>query len=302
MRFLIVTISALLCAATQVTGQALKPQGLFVSDSVKIGEPITYVLTFRYPRDLEVVFPGEEEAYAPFEYLDRTSFPTRTDSLYSFDSVAYQLATFEIDSVQKLALPVYVIGTEEDGTPDSTAITAQADSVFLQQVIVQMPDSVDLKANTDYRAVDLAFNYPYLLAAIGGFILIVVLVLVFFGKRIRRRWQIYRLRKENKNFYVQFDHAKKAYQKTPDRRHSEQVLVVWKKYMEKLDEAPYTKMTTKEIVRLPSGQPLQDDLRAIDRSIYSRTTNGELTPYFDHLYKHTDERYQQRIEELKHAK
>lgn len=302
MRFLIIVITILLLPMAHGMSQALKPQGFFADDSIKVGEPVTYVLTFRYPRDLEVVFPGEKDAYSPFEYTDQQFFPTRTDSLYSFDSVAYEMVTFELDSVQKLALPVYVIGTDETGKPDSTIIFANPDSVFLERLITQMPDSIDLKANTEYRLVDFEFNYPYLLAAIGGVILIVILVLVFFGKKIRRKWQIYRLRKENKKFYEQFKHAKEAYKKTPDRRRSEEVLVVWKKYMEVLDRAPYTKMTTKEIVRLPSGQILQDDLRAIDKSIYGRTTNGELIAYFDHLYEHTDKRFKQRIEEIKHAK
>ncbi len=303
MRFLIIVITILLLPVAHSISQALKPQGVFASDSLKVGEPVTYVLTFRYPRNLEVVFPDEKDAaYSPFEYLDRQSFPTRTDSLYSFDSVAYQVTTFELDSVQKLALPVYVIETNENGKPDSTIIFAQPDSIFLQQLIAQMPDSVDLKANTEYRLVHRAFNYPYLLAALAGLVLIAVLVFIFFGKKIHRQWQVYRLRKENKKFGEQFKQAKEAYQQSADRRHSEEILVVWKKYMEVIDKAPYTKMTTKEIVYLPSGKVLQHDLQAIDRSIYSRTMNGELIPHFDHLYEHTDSRFKQRIEEIKHAK
>lgn len=273
-----------------------------MDDSIKVGEQLTYILTFRYPRSLEVVFPDENDDYTPFEYMDRQFFTTRTDSLYSFDSVAYRLTTFELDSIQSLALPVYVIGSNETGQSDSTAIYADADSIFLQQLITQTPDSIDLKANTEYRLVNFQFNYPYLLVGIAAFILLAILIYVLFGKRIRKQWQIYRIKKDNKKFHEQFNKAIATLRDTPNRRHTEEVLIVWKRYMEKLDRVPYTKMTTKEIVQVPSGHVLQDDLRAIDRSIYGRSSNGELTKYFDHLYEHTDNRFKQRIDEIKHAK
>lgn len=301
MRFIIVILVGIL-SGMNLMAQALKPEGHFQIDSIKVGEPVTYILTFRYPKDMEVVFPGEKDSYAPFEYLDREFFPTRTDSIYSFDSVAYKLTTFELDSIQSLALPVYVVGSSENGQSDSTTIYAEADSVFLQRLITQTPDSLDLKANTEYRLVNFQFNYPYLLVAIGAIILLGVLGFVLFGKKIRKQWMIYRLKKDNKKFHEQFNKAIDALKVSPNRRRTEEALIVWKRYMERLDNAPYTKMTTKEIIRLPSGEILQKDLKAIDRDIYGRSANGELISYFDHLYEHTNNRFKQRIDEIKHTK
>ena len=302
MRFFVTVLLAGLLFTTHLAAQALKPEGHFQSDSIKVGEPVLYVLTFRYPQDLEVVFPGEKDKYTPFEYLDQEFVPTRTDSLYSFDSVVYKLTTFELDSVQRLALPVYVINHRKDGKSDSTAIYADADSVMLKRLIAQMPDSVNVKANTNYRLVNLQFNYPYLLVAVGALVLISVLIFFVFGKTISRRWQIYRLKKERKRFNEQFDKAMTVLKKSPDKRHTENVLIVWKKYMERLDNAPYTKMTTREIVELQSATTLQENLRAIDRSIYGRSANGELVSHFNHLYEHTDNRFKQRIDDIKHTK
>lgn len=301
MRYFILILVGILFSMS-LRAQELKPEGGFQADSIKVGEQVTYILTFRYPRGLEVVFPGENDVYAPFEYVDRQFSPTRTDSLYSFDSVAYKLTTFELDSIQILALPVYVISNNERGQSDSTAIYADADSVFLQRLITQTPDSVDLKANTEYRLVNFQFNYPYLLVAIGAIVLLSILMYVLFGEKIRKQWQIYRIKKDNKKFHEQFNEAIATLKNAPNRRHTEEALIVWKRYMEKLDRVPYTKMTTKEIVQMPSGHILQEDLRAIDRSIYGRSSNGELTKYFDHLYVHTDNRFKQRIDEIKHAK
>ncbi|MFP4504189.1 MAG: hypothetical protein ACLFOZ_05735 [Cyclobacteriaceae bacterium] len=286
---------------TQVSAQALKPEGAFQQDTLKVGEPVTYILSFRYPKNLEVVFPGEDDSYAPFDYLDRTFSTTSSDSAFSYDSVAYQLTTFELDTIQSLALPVYVINTSREGKADSTAIYASIDSVYIDRVVQQLPDSVDLKENMAYRDVPLEFNYPYLLVGIAILLLLAVLVYVIFGKKIRQQWMLYRLKKDQKKFQEQFSRALESLRKSPNKRRSENTLLLWKQYMEKLDRLPYTKLTTKEIVGLPAGNLLQNELRAIDRSIYGNSPNGELIRPFEHLQKHTDHRFKQRIEEIKNA-
>jgi hypothetical protein len=301
MRVLWITLCLLGIPGGTLLAQELKPQGAFASDTLKVGEPITYTLSFRYPKNLEVVFPGEDDHYAPFEYLDRTFAPTSSDSLYSYDSVAYQLTTFELDSIQSLALPVYVVSSNREGEADSTVIYAAIDSVRLERIVKEIPDSVALKVNQAYRDVPLEFNYPYLLVGIAALLLLAVLVYVFFGKRIRRQWYLYQLKKGQKAFQEQFSKSLEALRKSPNKRRSEDTLIVWKQYMEKLDRLPYTKMTTKEIVKLKGGEAVKNDLRAIDRSIYGNSSNGELIRYFEHLEKHTNKRFTQKIEEIKNA-
>ena len=298
-RYSIFLFFLLFCLSS--SAQSLKPRGSFSADTVKVGEPVRYTLTFRYPRDLEVVFPDETAAYAPFEYLDRRFFPTRSDSLYSYDSVVYEVATFELDSVQPLTLPVYVVDTDEAGQADSTAIYADLDSVHLRAIVPQLPDSVALKENTNPLKIPLQFNYPYLLIGIAALAALLALGYVLFGKQIRRRWQLRQLRKANRQFSIRFREAVASLKANPDRRHSEEALVLWKRYMERLDRTPYTKMTTREIAQLPSGEPLRNDLRAIDRSIYGQAMNGELVGHFEQLQQHTNVRFQQRIDEIKHG-
>jgi hypothetical protein len=281
--------------------QELRPKGAFDADTLKVGEPITYTLSFRYPKNLEVVFPGEDDNYAPFEYLDRSFAPTTSDSLYSYDSVVYELTTFELDSIQSLALPVYVVSTNREGKADSTAIYAAIDSVILDRVIRQMPDSVELKVNQAYRDVPLEFNYPYLLVGIAAFLLLAALVYVLFGKKIRQQWRLYQLKKGQKAFQEQFGKSLESLRKSPNKRRSEDTLIVWKQYMERLDRLPYTKLTTREIVKLQGGEAVQNDLRAIDRGIYGKSSNGELIRHFEHLEQHTNKRFTQKIEEIKNA-
>lgn len=301
-RPLLVFFALLGLSAGTVCAQALKPSGSFTRDTVKIGQPIEYILTFRYPAELEVVFPDEDHSFLPLEYIDRNFIPTRTDSTTSFDSVIYTLMTFELDSIQTLAMPVYVIGADREGNADSTSIYTDIDSVYLQQLISELPDSLALKENKAYLDVPLQFNYPYLL--IGIFILLVILLFVYlvFGDKIRKQWRLRRLRKDYLRFKERFDQSVIHLKESPDKDRSEQTLVVWKQYMERLERAPYTKMTTKEIVKLPHEQPLVEDLKAIDRSIYGHHLNGELIGHFEHLEKHTHQRYEQRYRDIKHGR
>nr|WKN39072.1 hypothetical protein K4G66_10220 [Tunicatimonas sp. TK19036] len=301
-RFLFLYLCVILLSGTGALAQALKPTGYFLQDTIKIGEPIKYTLTFRYPAELEVIFPSEEQSFAPFEYIERNFSPTRTDSTTSYDSVVYTLMTFELDSLQTLALPVYIIGADREGNADSTAIYANMDSVYLHQLITQMPDSVDLKENTAYLDIPLQFNYPYLLIGLGVLATLALIIYLVFGDRIRKQWKLRRLRKDYKNFSGQFAESIARLEQTPDKHHSEETLVVWKRYMERLESAPYTKMTTKEIVKLPSEQTLTDDLKAIDRSIYGHHLNGELIGHFKHLEQHTHQRYEQRYRDIQHGR
>ena len=301
-RFLCLYLCGILLSGGGAYAQALKPSGYFLQDTIKVGQPIEYTLTFRYPSELEVVFPDEKHSFLPFEYIDRNFIPTKSDSTTSVDSVVYTLMTFELDSLQTLALPVYVIGADREGAVDSTAIYADIDSVHLQQLITQMPDSLDLKENKAYLDVPLQFNYPYLLIGLGILAALLLIVYLVFGDKIRKQWKLRRLRKDHKRFQEQFSESMAQLEQTPDKQLSEHTLVVWKRYMERLEQAPYTKMTTKEIIKLPSEQELTDDLKAIDRSIYGHHLNGELIGHFKHLEKHTDHRYEQRYRDIKHGR
>ncbi|WKN46011.1 hypothetical protein [Tunicatimonas pelagia] len=281
--------------------QELRPSGKFVQDTVKIGEPLQYAFSFHYPAELEVVFPDENYSFLPFEYVDRTFVPTQTDSVTSRDSVVYTITTFELDTFQSLALPIYIISTNEEGEADSIVIYADSDSVYLQQLIAQLPDSLDLKENTAYLDTPLQFNYPYFLIGLGILVALLLIVYLLFGEKIRRQWQLRRLRKNHEQFQEKFARQLEQLRQSPGKEQSEETLVLWKRYMERLERAPYTKMTTKEITKLPEEQALKDDLRAIDRSIYGQHLNGELIGHFQHLEKHTHHRYEQRYRNIKHG-
>ena len=132
--------------ALPLFGQEVIPRGYFHKDSVKIGEALPYSLWVRYPKTHDVAFPDSLFDFSPFELEKRDYFTTKSDSLASLDSVVYYFTTFEIDTVQYLTLPVYLINEY-----DSTTLYTATDSIILDHVVTVLPDSVSVLINTDYQ-------------------------------------------------------------------------------------------------------------------------------------------------------
>ena len=284
----------LLCPGL-LNAQQLAPKGLFLSDSIKIGEEVIYSLSIEYPRGSNLIFPDSLYDFSPFEYISKTAFFTKSDSIKSFDSVVYYLSTFEIDPIQKLALPVFLTSPG-----DSTSYYAQEDSILLHQLITQMPDSIAFKANSEYANVKLDFNYPYLIFGLSIFLLLLIAVILIFGKQIRKRISLYRLKKRHEKFLSVFNDM---LSRTQNRKEdAESLLLIWKKYMEKLENAPFTKLTTKEIVRIQPDDSLKLNLKNIDKGIYGHENIKNLASSFTELKNYAFERLNVKMNLIKNAK
>jgi len=265
--------------------------GVFLKDSVKIGEPVLYSLSIEYPIDADVVFPDSLFNFSPFELNQKDYFFTRSDYSFSFDSAIYNLSTFEIDSVQFLRLPVFLILDN-----DSLTLRPDIDSIVLNHVVTQMPDSLAFLENTVYRETVLQFNYPYLIAGIIVLVVLSILIYLIFGKQIKRNIILYRLKRAHIRFVENFNPFLKDNQTNP-----ESVLVIWKTYMEKLEGFPYTKSTTKEIALIEANIKAMKPLKLIDRAIYGKFEDSTLPSSYQDLLSFTDQKYQAKVEFIKYG-
>jgi hypothetical protein len=289
-------ICILVLPALSIHAQEVAVSGYFLKDSIKIGEKVPYVLKATYPRHQDLIFPDSTYDFSPFEYFSRNYFPTVSDSLVSFDSVIYQLMTFEIDTVQFLQMPVYIKQEE-----DSAAIYSRIDSVNLNFVIREIPDSLNLKENTALVEVPGLVNYPVILVLTGFLILLLIVVILIFGKRISRMIQVYLMERQYKKFVNRFYHQIGVLGRGQAGVFPEHLLADWKKYMETLEKEPYTKMTSKELIRLHADQRLKENLRSIDRYIYGNVKDRPVQENFEKLLEYSKERYVIRIEEVRHG-
>lgn len=274
--------------------QEIKPRAYFSRDTVQIGEHVDFTMVLEYPRGMEVLFPDSSYNFQPFDFIGKSYLSTTSNQSISSDSVVYQLTTFALDSVQKLILPVFVI---IDG--DSTRIDSNPDELYLQQLITTDIDSLSVKETIDYQKVDKAINYPYLLIGLGVLIVIAILIAVFFGKEIRRKYKLYRLRKAHLKFLEQFKTLLDGGLESSDK--AEHVLAFWKGYLERLEGMPYTKLTTREIVTLEQNQEFTDTLRQIDSNIYGEFRKSDIKDSITRLKEFGIDRFAKKIEELRHA-
>ena len=289
-------IFILFITGVQVFSQEINVEGLFLKDTVKIGEEVPYSLSATYPRAYNIIFPDSSFDFQPFEYHGRQYFKTVSDSAISVDSVVYLLSTFEIDTIQYLQLPVYV---RTGG--DSLAVYTKQDSINLFHIIQVIPDSVKLKENTLFLRIPNKFNYPVFLFIAGFLLVVIIIALLFFGRRISRWIKIMIMKRNHKRFHKSFYLKLSGVRDNRPGVEPEDVLNDWKKYMEKLEKEPYTKLTTKELIDLHADQRLKDNLRSIDRYIYGSIKDKPLHENFEKLLEYSIERYEVRINELKHG-
>lgn len=282
-----------------VEGQEIKVRGGFFSDSVGIGQQTKYYLTATYPSKLNVIFPDSTYTYTPFEFVEKKYFPTRSTNGVSYDSVIYILSTFEVDNLQALNLPVFVINEN-----DSVEFTSNSDTIALSQLVRSVPDTLSadklpLKMNTAYQPVFFLFNYPFLMIGIGVFVVLVTVIFFVFGKKIKRYFRIKKLKRNHAKFLetyaTQIDRVKSTFSPVL----TESTLATWKKYMEQLESRPFTKLTTREILQLERDEALGSTLKGVDKAIYGHP-QSVIEP-LEKLRDYAGNKFLKKLEEISHG-
>jgi hypothetical protein len=242
------------------------PKGKFLSDSVKVGLPVKYALSYRHKATADVFFPDSDYNFTPFELVKREYFNTVTDQNGSLDSVVYTLISFEVTPVQELSLPVYVRAKR-----DCTRVFAPMDYVVLNSIIKPNTNIDTLSLKKDTRLIPIAqqVNFPLIFLIIIGLLLIIGMVFWFFGKPIRRQVRLFNFRRRYDDFRKLFQRLSRGTDDAKKRLENiEKAVVLWKKYIERIENKPFTTFTTKEILDNLKDSRLSDALREIDATVY----------------------------------
>lgn len=265
-------------------------------DSLKIGLNVEYWMTAKYPADVDLFLPDSTFDFSPYEFGGREYFETRSDASQAVDSVVYLLQSFEIDLVQYLQLPATLI---IDG--DSTRVFSPKDSLFLVELVPTVTDSTKLITNTEYQTVNQEFNSPFLMIILGTLGVIALIVLIVFGKKIRRHFILKRMAKSHEKFLAQLSDQIELLKNEGTPEVAESTLGIWKTYQEKIEKRPFTKLTSKEMVQYDFAKELTDPLRAIDRCVYGKRTSDSVYQDFQHLGGFAQNRYDHHIDKIKHG-
>jgi hypothetical protein len=249
-----------------------KPRAYFMRDSIRLGDTLPVSFSFAHiDRDV-VFFPDSSYDFSPFEYVSKRTFPTRTKDGMSRDSVIYVLRTFSMDSVQRLSLPVFILKKKQDTTKIFT------DTIFapVSFSLIKLPDSVVLKANERFVPFKQEFNTPGLITLLVSVISLLIIFYLLFGDRVRKMLRLKRLKNQFQKFKTDYERAVEHYQDTASTDHA---LGIWKKFLERMTDMPFSSLTTREIGELMRGSEydgLKKALREIDMAIYGNQI-GEKT-------------------------
>jgi hypothetical protein len=281
------------------SAQEVKVTGRFLQDSVRLGQPVSFYLAAYYPATTTVLFPDSTFSFAPFEFQKKSFVPTSTKQGYSYDSVIYTLLTFEIDSLQYLQLPLFVVNEK-----DCVVVSSPIDTLLFSRLVKTLPDSVQLakvplKTNTNYLKVSWLLNYPILLLFAGIVLVLLIAGWIIFGKRIKKYFRVKKLTKNHQAFVLQLSNATEKLQVNFSPQATESALLLWKKYLENLIGMPYTKFTTKEINELEKDERMILSLAAIDRMIYAN--QPDRIDHFVNLKSYSEDQFYKKLDEIKNG-
>ena len=270
------------------------PQGRFLKTTVRVGEPLDYELRYAHAPSLEVVFPDSLARFAPFEYVGKTFYPTRTRRGISLDLAVYHLRTFRLDSVQTLALPVAVLRG-----PDTLSVAPPPRRVRLRRTAAPLPPGraalPALRQQLALETVPPEFNYSYWLAGLLAVLLLLAGGAALFRQRLARRYRAYKRRKNHGYFLAQFARHVERFELSRSATNVERAVVLWKNYLAGLENSALNSFTTREIVAyFENDADVRQALSTTDRVIYGNLqTEGaeEVDRAFQRLRGFAERRY-----------
>jgi len=272
-----------------------QPQGQFGKDRVQLGETVDYLLVFRHSPETEFRFPDEKYDFGPFEYLDHQFYTTSTSQGISIDSIRYTLATYELNPVQTLAVPVLL----QNGSGQEQAVYPLPDTVLLQEVLGPLPDSLQVFENTTPVIVTREFNYYYLAGAVLLLLLLGVGGTLLFGNRIKKYFLIRKLQRQHQAFMQEFSAARP--EQDYNTGHLAKAVGIWKGYTGNLLQEPVASLTTRELRQKFGEGDISRALQQLDQAIYAGIFNDDLGESLECLQKHAAEFFNRKLEKVKNG-
>ncbi|AQG82570.1 hypothetical protein AWR27_18435 [Spirosoma montaniterrae] len=214
-----------------------------------------------------MLFPDTARQFAPYLVRAVDVYATQTTgsgpTAISRDSAVYTLLSFETDSLQTLQVPIRLIGST-----DCTDVYAPVDTVFLHSKLTTGPVAQTLAANTTLVPLRQQFNYPVLVFVIAGLSALALLAYGLLGRIVARQWRLYRLNRRHIRFIKTYNRLSRNLTADTASDIANDAIVLWKKYLERLDKQPYMSLTTPEIAERINDERVTNALREADRMIY----------------------------------
>jgi hypothetical protein len=247
-------------------GKTENPKGRFLADTIEIGKPVFYALSYRHLPKSEVFFPDSTFNFAPFEIISQKNFTSTTDQRGTLDSALYQLVTFDVAAAQFLRMPVYIFNGR-----DCTAVYPSIDSIFLKDANLQViARNETLQPETDLLPLSREFNFSFVLGIAASAIALIITIYWVFGRELQKQWRLIKLQRRHLEYIRSFNRLLRNARDKSNIKDAEKAIIVWKNYLERLEKKPFATYTTREIMDNMPDDGLAEALKNMDGIIYGQ--------------------------------
>ena len=248
--------------SSKLFSQEINYQIYFLEKDIKIGDSIKLVSIINYPKEIELIQPDSSFKFFPFSFVKKENFESKLNERIISDSSLYILRSFEIDSIQAIRLNSFILNGK-----DCLEISSNYDTVYFKSLVNNTDQKVK-KNMSFYEILSIINTYKLLLYSIV-FICLILAVYLLFRKKIIAYFRKRKVLKSHALFNKEFEKIKKQFKTNADKNNLEKIILIWKRYIEKLTSIPYSSMTTKEIIDFFDNENLIKSLKYIDEMIYS---------------------------------
>ncbi|MDF2158626.1 hypothetical protein [Algoriphagus sp. CAU 1675] len=274
--------------------QDVEVEAYFMQDSAKLGERVGYVLKATYPESRQLIFVDSTYDFSPFVLLEKKTFISSTTEGVTKDSVVYYLSNFELEPSAHLSLPVYELSRY-----DSITYFPLEAELKLKLALDSIPEEPAFLENNEYQVLEKKWNWALFGFMAGVLILTSSLLYFLFANRIRELWKHMQEKRRWSRFEKAWAKNSHTLQTENSIEAADELLGLWKGYMESITEKPFKEWTSSEI-----GDNLEDmrvfsSLRAVELIIYANKKEeiGEACNYLLEIAKRN---YEEKLKPVKH--
>jgi len=276
--------------------QQVEVSGYFTQDSARLGERVGFVLKAKYPETSQLLFPDSTFDFSPLVFLEKKTFISNTVDGITQDSAIYYVSNFSLEPSVFLALPVYELNRY-----DSLTYYTNEAELKLKLMLDSIPEELVFQENNVYQPLKKSFNWLLFGLISGAVILFLGVLFTLFKDRIKA---IFKKNRE-KIRWIQFELKWKKLSillaQNPNQELADEVIGLWKGYLESLTAQPYQEWTSSEISDALQDKEVFKALRSIDMIIYAgkEGKTEEATTYLFEVAKST---YKEKLNQIRNER
>ncbi len=276
--------------------QQVEVSGYFTQDSARLGERVGFVLKAKYPETSQLLFPDSTFDFSPLVFLEKKTFISNTVDGITQDSAIYYVSNFSLEPSVFLALPVYELNRY-----DSLTYYTNEAELKLKLMLDSIPEELVFQENNVYQPLKKSFNWLLFGLISGAVILFLGVLFTLFKDRIKAIFKKNREKIRWIQFELKWKKLSALLAQNPNQELADEVIGLWKGYLESLTAQPYQEWTSSEISDALQDKEVFKALRSIDMIIYAgkEGKTEEATTYLFEVAKST---YKEKLNQIRNER